>query len=112
MPASWRRQPAAITTSASRGFMPWSATIAGSTPAPVEQAEQAQGDVQHDPDVDPGVVGHAQPVGRDLLRVPPGLELLVGVGGVEQRLELAVAARRDLDLHRLDRLARVHRGAE
>src|SRR4051812_15181010 len=33
MPVSWKRQPAAITTSASRRPMPWSATVAGSTPA-------------------------------------------------------------------------------
>ena len=33
MPVSWNRQAAAITTSASRALMPWSATIAGSTPA-------------------------------------------------------------------------------
>src|SRR5436305_1276849 len=33
MPTSWRRAPPATTTSASRSRMPWSATIAGSTPA-------------------------------------------------------------------------------
>src|SRR5215208_5463231 len=33
MPVSWKRQAAAITTSASRAFMPWLVTIAGSTPA-------------------------------------------------------------------------------
>src|ERR671918_1991559 len=33
MPGSWKRQAAAITTSASRGFMSCSVTIAGSTPA-------------------------------------------------------------------------------
>src|SRR4051794_11996669 len=33
MPVSWNRQAAAITTSASRAFMPWSATMAGFTPA-------------------------------------------------------------------------------
>src|SRR4051812_7685784 len=33
MPMSWRRAPPATTTSASRSRMPWSATIAGSTPA-------------------------------------------------------------------------------
>ncbi len=32
MPVSWNRQAAAITTSASRTFMPWVVTIAGSTP--------------------------------------------------------------------------------
>ena len=32
MPVSWNRQAAAITTSASRAFMPWLVTIAGSTP--------------------------------------------------------------------------------
>src|SRR3954467_1240611 len=33
MPTSWRRAPPATTTSASRSRIPWSATIAGSTPA-------------------------------------------------------------------------------
>src|SRR5215208_738801 len=33
MPVSWKRQAAAITTSASRAFMPWVETMAGSTPA-------------------------------------------------------------------------------
>ena len=33
MPVSWNRQAAAITTSASRAFMPWVETMAGSTPA-------------------------------------------------------------------------------
>src|SRR3954451_22346537 len=33
MPVSWKRQPAAITTSASRRPRPWVVTIAGSTPA-------------------------------------------------------------------------------
>jgi hypothetical protein len=81
-------------------------------PAPVEQAEQAQRDVQHDPNVHPRVIGHPQAVGRDLLRMPPGLELQVGVRRVQEGLELAVAARGHPDLHRLDGLARLHRAAE
>ena len=36
--------------------------------------EQAQRDVEHDAHVDPGVVGHAEPVGVHLLHVPPGRE--------------------------------------
>jgi hypothetical protein len=63
-------------------------------PAPLEQPEQAQGDVEDDLDVDPRVVGHAES-GRDqLLSAPPGLEPLVGVGGLEQPLEPPVAAGR------------------
>ena len=99
MPVSWKRQPAAITTSESCAFMPCCETITGSTPPAHEEAKQPQRDVQHDPDVDPGVVGHAEPLGVHLLHVPPAAHPLVGVGRVEQRLEAPVPARGSTDLH-------------
>ena len=42
--------------------------------AAVQQPEQPQRDVDHDLDVDPGVVRHVAAVGVDLLHVPPGVE--------------------------------------
>ena len=39
-----------------------------------------------------------EPLGERLLHVPPAAQALVGVGGREQRLELAVAAGRDADV--------------
>ena len=69
-----------------------------------QQPQQPQRDVEHDLDVDPGVVGHPEPLGLDLGHVPPGAHLGVGVDAVEQRLEPPVAARRDADPGLLDRL--------
>jgi hypothetical protein len=63
----------------------------------LEQPEKPQRDVDDDLDVDPGVVRHPEPVRGHLGGVPPGLELVVLVDGVEQSLELAVPARRRLD---------------
>jgi hypothetical protein len=62
-------------------------------PAADEQPQEPQADVEHDLHVHPRVVGHVEPVGVDLLHVPPRLELGVVVGGVEEALEPAVAAR-------------------
>ncbi len=60
-----------------------------------QQSREAQADVDDDLDVDPAVVRHAEPPGRvDGRHVPPRLELLVGVRGLEQPLETPVAARR------------------
>ncbi len=74
-------------------------------PAPREQAEEPQGDVADDLHVDPGVVGHPQPLGLHLGHVPPGPHLRVGVDAVEQRLEPAVTAARSSHLRARDRLA-------
>ena len=60
-----------------------------------EQPGEAQRDVADDLDVDPGVVGHAEsPGGVHRGDVPPRLDLVVGVDGLEQRLEPAIAPRR------------------
>ena len=60
-----------------------------------QQPGQAQRDVEHDLDVHPGVVAHAQPArGVDRRDVPPRLDLVVVVDRLEQRLEPPVAARR------------------
>jgi len=72
----------------------------------VEQPEEAQGDVEDDLDVDPGVVGHPEPLRCDLRHVPPGAHLIVRVDGLEEALELAVAASRRADVRVGDRLAR------
>ena len=69
-----------------------------------QQPQQPQGDVEDDLHVDPGVVGHAEPFGVDLGHVPPGAHLLVGVDGVEEALELAVAPGRRPHLRLGDRL--------
>ena len=69
-----------------------------------QQAQQPQGDVEHDLHVDPRVVRHPQPLGVDLGHVPPGPHLLVLVDGVEEALELAVAASRGADFGLGDRL--------
>ena len=71
-----------------------------------QQAQQTQGDVEDDLDVDPGVVGHPEALRLDLCHVPPGPHLGVGVDPLEQRLEPAVAARRGTHPRRGDRLAR------
>ena len=42
-----------------------------------QQPQQAQGDVEDDLHVDPGVVRHAEPLGVDLGHVPPGAHLVV-----------------------------------
>ena len=60
-----------------------------------QQPREAQRDVRDDLDVDPRVVGHPQPLGVDRRRrATSALTCVVGVDGVEQRLEPAVAARR------------------
>ena len=59
-----------------------------------QQPQQAQRDVEHDLDVDPGVVRHPEPLRGDLGHVPPGAQLGVGVDPLQQRLEPPVAARR------------------
>ena len=97
MPVSWSIAPATTTTSASRCCIPWSVTIAGSIPRAVGQAQHPQRDVGDDLDVDPGVVRHAEPLGADLLHVPPREHLLVGGGALDQALEAAVAAGRDAE---------------
>jgi hypothetical protein len=53
-------------------------------PAAEQQPGQPQRDVEHDLDMDPAVVRHAQPPGGVYGRgVPPGLELLIGVGRLQ-----------------------------
>ncbi len=47
-------------------------------------------------------------LGVELRHVPPAADLGVGVDPVEERLELAVAAGRRLDVSALDRLERPH----
>ena len=69
-----------------------------------QQAQQPQGDVEDDLHVDPGVVGHPQPLGLDLGHVPPGPHLVVGVDRLEEALELAVSPGRRPDLRLGDRL--------
>ena len=69
-----------------------------------QQPQQAQRDVEHDLDVDPGVVRHPEPLRGDLGHVPPGAQLGVGVHPLEQRLEPPVATRRGADPRALDRL--------
>ena len=69
-----------------------------------QEPQQAQPDVEHDLDVDPGVVRHAEALRGHLGHVPPGAQLRVGVHPVEQRLEPAVATRWGADPGALDRL--------
>jgi hypothetical protein len=76
-----------------------------------EQPEQPQRDIEHDLDVHPRVVGHPEPVGEHLLHVPQALDVVVAVGGIEQRLQLAVAAARRVNGRALDRVARPQRPA-
>ena len=52
------------------------------------------------------MVAHAEPLGGDLGGVPAGLELRVGVGGLQERRQLGVALARRVDADRRDRLAR------
>ena len=74
--------------------------------APEQQPRDPQRDVRDDLDVDPAVVGHAQPLGGvDGRRVPERLDAVVGVDRVQQLLELAVAARGDGDARLGDGLA-------
>ena len=94
MPASCRIAPAVTTTSASRYPIPWSATIAGRIRA-VGEPQHPQRDVGDDLDVDPGVVGHAEPLRADLLEMPPGEDLGIGGGALDEPLEAAVAPGRD-----------------
>ena len=105
MPTQCSSAAAAITTSASR-----SASRGRHhrrlTPRAEQQPGQAQRDVQHDLDVDPGVVGHVQPVGVERPASPPGLDLRVGVDGREQLLERRLPRVGALMWTRLDRLAR------
>jgi hypothetical protein len=75
-------------------------------PARVQQPEQAQRDVEHDPQVHPRVVAHAEPLRGHLRRVPARLEALVGVGGAEQAGELRVALAGCGDPHGGDGVAR------
>ena len=72
-----------------------------------ELAEQLERDVDDDLDVHPGVVVdlHAGD-GVDVRDVPPGFELGVVVGAVEDATELAVAALGKADAHAGDRLGR------
>ena len=77
MPTQWKSAAAAITTSASRSLIPWSATIAGVMPRRKSSRAQAQRDVGDDLDVDPRVVGEAQALGVDAGHVPPRLDLQV-----------------------------------
>ncbi len=53
-------------------------------PALGQQPVHPQRDVQHDPDVHPRVVGHAEAVGEHVLHVPPGAQAVVGVGGLQE----------------------------
>ena len=72
-----------------------------------QQACQPQPDVEHDLDVHPAVVAHPEPAGGvDRRHVPPRLDLIVGVDGLEQPLEPAVAARRRPHPDLGERLAR------
>ena len=75
-------------------------------PALGQQAQQPQRDVEDDLDVDPGVVRHAEPLRGELRHVPPGAHALVGVDGLEEALELAVAARGGVHVRLGDRLRR------
>ena len=75
----------------------------------VQDAKQAQGDVDHDLDVDPRMVRHPEPIGVHLDGVPQGLELRIAVGGFQQGLEPAIAARRRLDPDRVDRFPSLQR---
>ncbi len=64
-----------------------------------QEPEQPQREVEHDPDVDPGMVGHPEAVGHRLRGVPPRLELQVVVGGLEEAGELPVALRGSPNAH-------------
>jgi hypothetical protein len=75
-------------------------------PAAVQQPEQVQRAVEDDLEVDPRVVGHVQPFGGHLLAEPARLELVAGVGRLEEAGELRVALGRGVDAHRRDGLAR------
>ena len=67
-------------------------------------AEELQGDVRDDLDVNPRMVVDRQADnGVDVRDVPPALELLVGIRALEDAPELAVAAVRQPDPHVLDR---------
>ena len=107
MPVSWNRQAAAITTSASRALHAVGGDHRRLHAAAVEQPEQPQRDVEHDLDVDPGVVRHVPALGVHLLHVPPGVQPPVAVGRLEQRLQPPVAARRRTDLY----LGNLHLGS-
>jgi hypothetical protein len=68
---------------------------AGGHSSAKQQARQAQADVEHDLDMDPGVVRHPKPAGRvDRRDVPESLDMIVRVDRVEQCLQAAVATRR------------------
>ena len=72
-----------------------------------EQAQEPERDVRDDLDVHPRVVVDLEPHDRVHVRdVPPGLDLRVGVDVLEHASELAVPARGNPELHRLDRLGR------
>ena len=106
MPTSCSRAPPATTTSASRARHPVVGDHRRLDPGLDQEAQQAQGDVEHDLHVDPGVVRHAEPLGVHLGHVPPGPHLLVAVDGAEEGLELAVAPGRGADLGLGDRFFR------
>ena len=65
-----------------------------------QDAQEPQADVGHDLDVHPGVVVDPEPLDRVHVRdVPPRLQAVVGVDALEQRAQLAVPLRRNLDPH-------------
>ena len=68
-------------------------------PGALQQPEDPQRDVEHDPHVHPRVVGHAEPLRVHLLHVPPAAQALVGVGGGQELLQPAVPAQGSADLH-------------
>ena len=99
MPTQWNSAPAAITTSASRSVIPWSATIAGTMPRAEQQPREAQRDVRDDLDVDPRVVGHLQALALMPATCHQALTCGSPLTGVQEALEPAVAARRRADAH-------------
>jgi hypothetical protein len=69
-----------------------------------QEAQQAQGDVEHHLHVHPGMVRHPEALGGDLRHVPQGAHALVRVDRAEEALQLAVASRGRVDLRLRDRL--------
>ena len=89
----------------SRSLSPSSATTLGVTPRR-NSSRASRGD---DLDMDPRVIRHAQaPGGIDRGDEPPRLHLVVGVNGVQQLLEPAIAAGggADADIRRAPRAGR------
>src|SRR5688500_15852179 len=83
---------------------------AGLDPATLEQPEEPQPYVEDYLNVNPGVVRHTEAICVDLRRVPPGLELVVLVGGLEESLQLAVTPCRRPDSSGLGGLGWSERG--